>query len=84
MSEKEIHEILKNALVELFEIDENRIKPQTLIYEELEIDSIDAVDLIDYIKKKTGYRLMPEDFKSVKTLDDIVKAVHKKLASKDA
>lgn len=83
MSEKEIYEILSSALVELFEIAPERIKPETLIYEELEIDSIDAVDLIDYIKKKTGYRLLPEDFKSVKTLDDIVKAVHKKLASKD-
>ena len=62
MSEVEIFEILKKALIELFEIDE----------------SIDAIDMIDYIKRQTGYRLMPEDFKNVKTLDDIVKAVAKK------
>ncbi|MCD8213226.1 MAG: acyl carrier protein [Campylobacter sp.] len=78
MSETQIYEILKNALVTLFEIDEAKITPQSLIYEELEIDSIDAVDLVDHIKKKTGYRLEPEDFKSVKTIDDIVKAVAKK------
>ncbi|QKG29157.1 acyl carrier protein [Campylobacter sp. RM16187] len=78
MTRDEIFKILKDALTELFEIEEDRIKPETLIYEDLQIDSIDAIDMIDYIKRKTGYRLMPEDFKSVKTLDDIVKAVAKK------
>ena len=65
-------------MIELFEIDEGKIKPETRIYEDLQIDSIDAIDMIDYIKRQTGYRLMPEDFKNVKTLDDIVKAVAKK------
>ena len=78
MSEVEIFEILKKALIELFEIDEGKIKPETRIYEDLQIDSIDAIDMIGYIKRQTGYRLMPEDFKNVKTLDDIVKAVAKK------
>ena len=78
MSEVEIFEILQKALIELFEIDESKIKPETRIYEDLQIDSIDAIDMIDYIKRQTGYRLMPEDFKNVKTLDDIVKAVAKK------
>ena len=78
MSEVEIFEILKKALIELFEIDESKIKPETRIYEDLQIDSIDAIDMIDYIKRQTSYRLMPEDFKNVKTLDDIVKAVAKK------
>lgn len=78
MSEEQIYEILKEALITLFEIDEAKITPQSLIYEELEIDSIDAIDLVDHVKKKTGYRLDPQDFKSVKTLDDIVKAVVRK------
>ena len=64
--------------MELFEIDEAKITPQTRIYEDLQIDSIDAIDLIDHIKRKTGHRLMPEDFKNVKTLEDIVNAVAKK------
>ena len=72
MKKEEIFEILKSALVQLFEIDEAKI------YEDLQIDSIDAIDLIDHIKRKTGHRLMPEDFKNVKTLEDIVNAVAKK------
>ena len=78
MKQEEIFEILKSALVQLFEIDEAKITPQTRIYEDLQIDSIDAIDLIDHIKRKTGHRLMTEDFKNVKTLEDIVNAVAKK------
>lgn len=79
MSEKEIYEILQNALVNLFEIDPSKITPEALIYEDLGIDSIDAVDLVDHIKKKTGHRLEPQDFKAVRTISDIVAAVLKKL-----
>lgn len=79
MSNDEIFLILKETLIDTFEIDEKKIKKEALIYDELEIDSIDAIDLIDVIKKKTGYRLEPSDFKEVRTLDDIVQAVAKKL-----
>lgn len=78
MKREEIFEILKTALIELFEVKEENITPQTLVYEDLGLDSIDAIDLIDHIKRKTGHRLMPEDFKNVKTLEDIVGAVAKK------
>ena len=79
MSKDEIFEILKKALVELFEIDENKVVPEAKIYEDLQIDSIDAIDLVDYVKKNTGYKLMPDDFKNIQTLGDIVDAVAAKL-----
>lgn len=78
MSKDEIFIILKEALISLFEIDESKITPEAKIYEDLEIDSIDAIDLVDYVKKNTGHRLMPDDFKSIKTLNDIVEVVAKK------
>lgn len=79
MSKDEIFEILKKALVELFEIDESKVVPEAKIYEDLQIDSIDAIDLVDYVKKNTGYKLMPDDFKNIQTLGDIVDAVVAKL-----
>lgn len=78
MNKDEIFEILKDALVNLFEIEENKITKESFIYEDLDIDSIDAIDLIDYIKRKTGHRLEANDFKNVKTIGDIVEAVAKK------
>lgn len=79
MSKDEIFEILKKALVDLFEIDESKVVPEAKIYEDLQIDSIDAIDLVDYVKKNTGYKLMPDDFKNIQTLGDIVDAVAAKL-----
>ena len=65
------------ALENLFEIDPEKIKLDTNLYEDLEIDSIDAIDLIDNIKRQTGYKLQAEDFRNVRTVNDVVQAVVK-------
>lgn len=75
MTEQEIYTLLRDALVNLFEIEPERISPATNLYEDLEIDSIDAIDLIDHIKRQTGYKLKAEDFRSVRTAQDVVQAV---------
>lgn len=78
MTEQEIRTILTDALVNLFEIEPERIKPETNLYEDLEIDSIDAIDLIDHIKRETGRKLQAEDFRSARTVEDVVQAVLRK------
>ena len=77
MTEQEIQKILTEALENLFEIDPEKIKLDTNLYEDLEIDSIDAIDLIDNIKRQTGYKLQAEDFRNVRTVNDVIKAVVK-------
>ncbi|MBN6710440.1 acyl carrier protein [Haemophilus haemoglobinophilus] len=77
MTEQEIQKVLTEALVSLFEIDAEKIQPETHLYEDLEIDSIDAIDLIDYIKRQTGYKLQAEDFRNVRTVSDVIAAVQK-------
>lgn len=79
MNEQEIFEFIKGTLVDFFEIDESLITMEANLYQDLEIDSIDAIDLIDHIKKKVGYRLEPSDFMEVRTLGDIVKIVYSKM-----
>lgn len=75
MTEQEIYHILADALENLFEIDPERIKPEANLFEDLEIDSIDAIDLIDHIKRQTGHKLQAEDFRSVRTVADVIQAV---------
>lgn len=82
-SREEIFATLRDALVELFELDAERVTLEANLYQDLEIDSIDAVDLIDHIKRQTGKKLAAEDFKSVRTVDDVVDAVFR-LAQQDA
>lgn len=77
MTEQEIYRLLSDTLTELFEIEPERIMPDTNLYEDLEIDSIDAIDLIDRIKRETGRKLQAEDFRNVRTVNDVVQAVLK-------
>lgn len=74
-SREDIFNTLRDALVELFELEAERITPDANLYQDLEIDSIDAVDLIDHIKRQTGKKLAAEEFKAVRTVGDVVKAV---------
>lgn len=64
---------------ELFEVDTSNISPESRLYQDLDIDSIDAVDLVVEIKKWTGQKIKPEDFKAVRTVQDVVNEVEKLL-----
>ncbi len=64
-------------LHETFDIPTEKIKPESRLYEELDIDSIDAVDLIVRMKPMVGKRMQPESFKAVRTVQDVVEALHK-------
>jgi len=72
----EVLEQLKAALVELFEIEPARIIPEARLNEDLEIDSIDAVDLVDRLRRQTGRKISAEEFRTVRTVGDLVDAVH--------
>lgn len=75
-TKEKIYDFLKETLVSLFEIDPDDITPQASLYENLDIDSIDAVDLMVKLKEFTGRRIQPADFKQVRTVQDVVDAVY--------
>jgi acyl carrier protein len=77
MDKVEIYELLKQNLVEVFEVEAEKILPNAKLFEDLDIDSIDAVDLIVRLKKYTNKTMTPEMFKSVRTVQDIVDAMDK-------
>lgn len=84
MTKSELFEKMGEILQETFQIDPSKIKPESLLREDLDIDSIDAVDLIVRLKPLVGARLQPEVFKSVRTLQDVVDALHGVLEEKAA
>ncbi|CND82549.1 acyl carrier protein [Yersinia nurmii] len=83
MDKQDIYQEVSDLLVKLFEIDRSQITPQARLYEELELDSIDAVDMVVHLQKKTGRRIKPESFKSVRTVQDVVDAVEQLLQQPD-
>jgi acyl carrier protein len=74
-TQDDIFRSLRDTLVELFELAPEQIALDSNLYSDLEIDSIDAVDLIDHIKRQTGKKIAVEEFKSVRTVSDVVEAV---------
>jgi acyl carrier protein len=80
MTKEEIYPWIVNMLHEMFELDKAKITPQANLYNDLDIDSIDAVDLAVKLKQLTGKRLQPEIFKSVRTVQDVVNALEGLLA----
>jgi acyl carrier protein len=77
MNKEAIYELIAAILQETFEIDADRITPEARLYDDLDIDSIDAVDLIVQLKPWVGKRLNADAFKSVRTVQDVVDALHR-------
>ncbi len=82
-NQNEIYDKLKKILIDTFEIDANDISPESHLYEDLDIDSIDAVDLVVQLRELTDKKIKPEDFKSVRTVQDVVNAIESLVAAAD-
>ena len=81
ISKESIFKQLRKILVEQFELDEASVTLEASLYDDLDIDSIDAVDLMVELKELTGKRLDPEAFKKVRTVNDVVDALYDLLNS---
>ena len=81
MTKDDILRRIATIMEQTFEIDPSRVTLHAKLYDDLEIDSIDAVDLIVQLKPLVGRRLDPEAFKSVRTVADVVDALHGMLAN---
>ena len=76
MSQDEIYKRLQQYLAELFEVPPEKVSRDARLYEDLDLDSIDAVDLVVKLQELTGRRIAPREFKSVRTVGDVVDRVH--------
>ncbi|MDR2863176.1 MAG: acyl carrier protein [Puniceicoccales bacterium] len=76
MDKQEIFTQLKGYLQQLFDVDPETVTLQTNVYTDLHLDSIDAVDLVVLLQRVTGKKIRPEDFKKVRTVEDIVDSIH--------
>ena len=78
---EDVFDMLKNTLVEQFELDPAKITPEARLSEDLDLDSIDAVDMVIKLQELTGRKVSPEDFKSVRTVGDVQRVIEKLLSS---
>jgi acyl carrier protein len=76
---EEVLDRIRTTLVELFALPPQAIQPQARLFDDLHIDSIDVVDLMDHVRRYTGKKVSAEDFRSVRTVDDLVAVVQRLL-----
>ncbi|MCP5221705.1 MAG: acyl carrier protein [Zoogloeaceae bacterium] len=81
LSNEAIFDELKKILVDSFETPEDQITLEANLYEDLDLDSIDAVDLAVKLQTLTGKRIKADEFKAVRTVADVVRAVRSLLDS---
>lgn len=79
MNKEEILKKLSEYLKEYFEIPESKITLEANLYTDLDLDSIDAVDLIVKLQELTQQKIAPTDFKEVRTVGDVVDKVYEML-----
>lgn len=75
MSKEQLYDWMVDMLHDMFEIDKAAITPQANLYTDLDIDSIDAVDIVVKLNQLTGKRILPDVFRSVRTVNDVVEVL---------
>lgn len=71
-TQNELFNMLKDVLIEDFEIEEESISAEAHLYQDLDLDSIDAIDLVVKLRELTGKKIEAEAFKKVRTVDDVL------------
>ena len=75
MSKDELFVWVVDLLADMFELDKSSLTLESNLYADLDIDSIDAVDLAVRLNQMTGLRLQPEVFKQIRTIGDVIDAL---------
>ncbi len=79
MNQTDIELKVNKFLIDDLEIDEDAIKPEASLKEDLGIDSLDFVDIVVIVEKNFGFKIKPEEMANVKTLNDFYKYIATKI-----
>jgi acyl carrier protein len=83
MTDKEIIEKINNFLAEEFEVEAEKLTPDANLKETLGLDSLDYIDLVVVIEKNFAFKVKPEDFVGISTLQDFCTYVISRVNSKE-
>lgn len=75
MTRDEIYQQLQQILFDNFEIAKDRITLDANLYTDLDLDSIDAVDLVIHVQDLIGAKIGPDEFKTARTVNDVIDVV---------
>jgi acyl carrier protein len=79
VSKDEILKRVIGVLAESFALEPQRILPTSHLFEELELDSIDAIDLMVGLEEETGIKLSEGELHQIRVVQDVVDAIHRNM-----
>jgi acyl carrier protein len=79
MSKEQILARVVGVLAQSFQLDSQAIKPTSHLFEELELDSIDAIDLMVGLEEETGIKLSEDELHQIRRVQDVVDAIHRRM-----
>ena len=71
MTAEQIIEGINRILTDEFELAPERLTPDAQLYEDLELDSLDAVDLVVALEKTFGVQIGEDAIRDIRTVEQI-------------
>ena len=82
MIEPELIEKINRVLAEEFEVDPAIIKPDAMLMDTLDLDSLDLVDMVVLIEHNFGFTVIAKDFVGIKTFNDFYHFINSRIDEK--
>ena len=87
ITEEDIYQRVNSIFIEEFELETDQLVPEATLYDDLGLDSLDAVDMVVALEKEFGVKMKDEEsIRSVRTLDDLYKlllTIHAQITDSD-
>jgi Acyl carrier protein len=79
MEINEIKDKVKAFLIDEMEIDAAKIADDARLKEDMNIDSLEVVDIVVLVEQEFGFKMKPEDFKGLKTFDQFCRFIQTRI-----
>ena len=83
-SREEVDRQVREVLITTFNLSSEAVTPEATLFQDLDLDSLDAIDLAVKLETETGLKLVETEFRSIRTVKDVVETIHRKMEARAA
>ncbi|MEM7645964.1 MAG: acyl carrier protein [Pseudomonadota bacterium] len=83
MEKQQLIQEINQVMIEGFELEASQLKPEAKIIDDLELDSLDAIDMLVFLEDKIKIKVDAENFQKVRTLEDVYNVVYQVVSQSD-
>ncbi len=81
---EEVDRQVREVLISTFNLSREAVTPEATLFQDLDLDSLDAIDLAVKLETETGLKLAETEFRSIRTVKDVVDTIHRKMEARAA